>query len=395
MKNISILGATGSVGVSTLDVIQQHPDLFSVVALTTNENIDLLFEQCVQFRPKLVVVANQSLLDELVKKFAEIEDYKPEFETGQRGLELAASFAETDCVMAAIVGAAGLPATLAAARAGKHILLANKEALVMSGDLLMELASQNNSKILPIDSEHNAVFQCLPMDAVDALPCKIDKIILTASGGPFLDTPLSDFESITPEQACAHPNWEMGKKISVDSATMMNKGLELIEACKLFDVNVKDVEIVIHPQSIVHSLVAYPDGSVLAHMAYPDMRVPIAHALAWPQRITSGVDVLDLTELGALEFRKPDHERFPCLQLAYDALHAEQSATTVLNAANEVAVDSFLNNKIRFTDISSVINATLQDIDHVKVDELDIIYEKDRQAREFASRYISGSISRN
>lgn len=392
MKNVSILGATGSVGVSTLDVISQHPDLFSVAALTTNGNIDLLFEQCIQFRPKLAVVANESLLDEFANKFAAIEGYKPEIQAGKTGLDSAASFAETDCVMAAIVGAAGLPATLAAARAGKQILLANKEALVMSGDLLMKLAKENNSKILPIDSEHNAVFQCLP---IDSQPCEIDKIILTASGGPFLEKPLSEFASITPEQACAHPNWEMGKKISVDSATMMNKGLELIEACKLFDVNVKDVEIVIHPQSIVHSLVAYPDGSVLAQMAYPDMRVPIAHALAWPQRIASGVDALNLTELGALEFQQPDHKRFPCLQLAYDALHAKQSATTALNAANEVAVNSFLNNKIHFTDIPTVIDATLQDVDHVVVDELDVIYEKDRQAREFANNYINESIVRN
>ena len=391
MKNISILGATGSVGVNTLDVISRHPDMFNVVALTSNENIDLLYEQCIKFRPKLAVITNEALGDSFIAKFEKNNAYKPDLEIGKQGLEIAASFAETDCVMAAIVGAAGLPATLAAAQAGKQILLANKEALVMSGDLLMRLAKKNNSKILPIDSEHNAVFQCLPLEKQD---CEIEKIILTASGGPFLEKSLSEFEYITPEQACAHPNWEMGKKISVDSATMMNKGLELIEACKLFDVNVKDVEIVIHPQSIVHSLVAYPDGSVLAHMAYPDMRVPIAHALAWPQRIKSGVQSLNLTELGALEFSKPDYKRFPCLQLAYDALNAKQSATTVLNAANEVAVDSFLNKQIRFTDIANVIDATLQDVEHVAVDELDIIYEKDRQAREHAANFIRDSVVR-
>ena len=391
MKKISILGATGSVGVNTLDVIERHPELFSVIALTANENIDLLYEQCIKFRPKLAVVVNVTLADKFIAKFNG-EQYKPELASGKDALKLAASYDEIDCVMAAIVGAAGLPATLEAAQAGKNILLANKEALVMSGDLLMKIAKQNNSQLLPIDSEHNAVFQCLP---IGNDRCEIEKIILTASGGPFLTKSLAEFEKITPEQACVHPNWEMGKKISVDSATMMNKGLELIEACKLFDVNVKDVEIVIHPQSIVHSLVAYPDGSVLAHMAYPDMRVPIAHALAWPQRINSGVDVLNLTEIGALEFSKPDYHRFPCLQLAYDAMAAQQSATTVLNAANEVAVNSFLNEKIRFTDISSVIDATLQDIEHVVVDELDVVLEKDQQARSYAQSFIRDSLVRH
>ncbi len=390
MKKISILGATGSVGVSTLDVIERNAELFSVISLTTNKNIDLLYEQCIKFRPQLAVVASEALVDKFSAKFSG-RQYKPEIECGAEGLSLAASLDEIDSVMAAIVGAAGLPATLSAAKAGKNILLANKEALVMSGDLLMKVVKQNNSQLLPIDSEHNAVFQCLP---TDKSRCEIEKIILTASGGPFLKKSLSEFETITPEQACAHPNWEMGKKISVDSATMMNKGLELIEACKLFDVNVKDVEIVIHPQSIVHSLVAYPDGSVLAHMAYPDMRVPIANALAWPQRISSGVDVLNVTEMGVLEFSKPDRNRFPCLQLAYDAMSAEQSATTVLNAANEVAVNSFLNEQIRFTDISSVIDAALQDVEHVVVDELDVILEKDQQARRYAQKFISESLVR-
>ena len=394
MKRISILGATGSVGVNTLDVIARHPELFTVLALTTHKNIDLLYEQCVRFRPKLAVVVSEKLADQFISKFKNSgsNTYKPQLEVGSQGLELAASLSEVDCVMAAIVGAAGLPGTLAAAKSGKRILLANKEALVMSGDLLMKEAKQNNAQILPIDSEHNAVFQCLPIGKDD---CEIEKIILTASGGPFLEKSLSEFENITPEQACAHPNWEMGKKISVDSATMMNKGLELIEACKLFNVNVKDVEIVIHPQSIVHSLVAYPDGSVLAHMAYPDMRVPIAHALAWPQRVKSGVKILNLTELGALEFTKPDFKRFPCLRLAYNAMHAKQSATTALNAANEVAVHSFLNQQIRFTDIASVIDATLQDIEHIEVNELGTILEKDHQARCFAENFIRESIVRH
>ncbi len=395
MKKVSILGATGSVGVSTLDVIGRNAELFSVTALTTNQNIDLLYEQCKKFRPQLAVVANEKHADAFSKKFSgkfSGQEYIPEIVCGVDGLKLAASHHESDCVMAAIVGAAGLPATLAAAQAGKHILLANKEALVMSGDLLMKVARENNSQLLPIDSEHNAVFQCLPFNKEN---CEIEKIILTASGGPFLAKSLSEFEKITPEQACAHPNWEMGKKISVDSATMMNKGLELIEACKLFNVSVGDVDIVIHPQSIVHSLVAYPDGSMLAHMAYPDMRVPIAHALAWPRRISSGVDVLNVTEMGALEFSKPDLNRFPCLQLAYDAMDAEQSATTVLNAANEIAVNSFLNKQIRFTDISSVIDEALQKVEHVVVDELDVILEKDMQARNCAQKFISESLVRH
>ncbi len=363
MKKVSILGATGSVGVNTLDVIERHPELFSVIALTANENIDLLYEQCIKFR----------------------------ILSGVESLEKVASLPEIDIVMAAIVGAAGIRPTFAAAHTGKCVLLANKETLVMAGHIFMNIVKENHATLLPIDSEHNAVFQCLP---IGNDRCEIEKIILTASGGPFLTKSLAEFEKITPEQACVHPNWEMGKKISVDSATMMNKGLELIEACKLFDVNVKDVEIVIHPQSIVHSLVAYPDGSVLAHMAYPDMRVPIAHALAWPQRINSGVDVLNLTEIGALEFSKPDYHRFPCLQLAYDAMAAQQSATTVLNAANEVAVNSFLNEKIRFTDISSVIDATLQDIEHVVVDELEVVLEKDQQARSYAQSFIRDSLVR-
>ena len=392
MKNVSILGSTGSVGVNTLEVIAKHPDLFNVVALTSNENIDLLYKQCIKYRPLLAVVTNEDFADQFVARFKSGDGYKPDIQVGKSGLDTAASFIETDCVMAAIVGAAGLPSSLAAAQAGKQILLANKEALVMSGDLLMKLAKAHNSVILPIDSEHNAIFQCLPLSHEN---CGIEKIVLTASGGPFLAKSLSEFESITPEQACAHPNWQMGKKISVDSATMMNKGLELIEACKLFDVNVNEVEILIHPQSIVHSLVMYIDGSTLAHLAYPDMRVPIAHALAWPKRIQSGVSCLSLTDIGALEFSKPDFNRFPCLPLAYEALNSEQSATTVLNAANEVAVKSFLSRKIRFTDIASVIDATLQEVEHVNVDELDVIYEKDRQAREYAMQFINDLVVRH
>ena len=391
VAKISILGATGSVGINTLDVIQQHPTNFSVSALTTNNQIDLLYEQCINFRPKLAVVTNHRLADEFIAKF-DNSDYKPELLIGRHGLEVAASLNEIDFVMSAIVGAAGLPATLAAAQTGKRILLANKEALVMSGSLLMESIRQNNSLLLPIDSEHNAVFQCLPKGDDR---CEIEKIILTASGGPFLNKPLDEFGNITPEEACAHPNWKMGKKISVDSATMMNKGLEVIEACKLFDKDIQDVEVVIHPQSIIHSLVAYPDGSMLAHLAYPDMRVPIAHALAWPQRITSGVNYMDLTKIRALEFVQPDRNRFPCLQLAYNAMESAESATTVLNAANEVAVDNFLKTNISFTDIPTVIDAALQHLEHEEVNDLETVLAKDQQARLYAQDFINHSLVRH
>jgi 1-deoxy-D-xylulose-5-phosphate reductoisomerase len=391
VAKISILGATGSVGVNTLDVIQQHPTKFSVAALTTNTQIDLLYKQCLKFRPKLAVVVDEKLADDFIAKF-DHDDFKPELLVGSHGLEVAASLSEVDFVMAAIVGAAGLPATLAAAQAGKRILLANKEALVMSGGLLMKVVRLNDSVLLPIDSEHNAIFQCLPKGDDK---CEVEKIILTASGGPFLSRPLNEFENITPDEACAHPNWKMGKKISIDSATMMNKGLEVIEACKLFEINIEDVEVVIHPQSIVHSMVAYPDGSMLAHLAYPDMRVPIAHALAWPQRISSGVSTLDLTKIGALEFSKPDSNRFPCLQLAYNALEAAESATTVLNAANEIAVEAFLNNRIRFTDIPTVIDAALQQIEHEEANDLEVILTKDQQTRVFAKIFIDRSLLRH
>ncbi len=385
--NISILGATGTVGINTLKVIEQHQGKFSVIALSTNNQIDLLYKQCLKFRPKFAVVANEKSVDAFTNMFKKSE-YKPEILVGSKGLEIAASLPEIDCVMAAIVGAAGLPATLAAANSGKRILLANKEALVMSGDLLMKAVQNNNSQLLPIDSEHNAVFQCLPNDNL----CEVSKIILTASGGPFLKKPLDEFVEVTPNEACAHPNWKMGKKISIDSATMMNKGLEVIEACKLFNVDVKDVEVVVHPQSIVHSLVAYPDGSMLAHLAYPDMRVPIAHALAWPHRIDSGVDVVDLTVLGALEFLPPDKIRFPCLQLAYDAIDSEGCATTILNAANEIAVDNFLNNNIRFTEIPMVIDAALQNIESEEMEDLEMILVKDKESREYAKNFIQNSI---
>ncbi len=387
VARVSILGATGSVGVNTLNVIEQHGAKFSVSALTANNNIDLLYEQCQRFHPEVAVVANEQLVDQFSAKFNG-SSYKPDIHAGSRGLELAASLDEVDFVMAAIVGAAGLPATLAAAQSGKRTLLANKEALVMSGGLLMNAARTHAAELLPIDSEHNAVFQC--MSGSNA--CDVEKIILTASGGPFLEYPLDGLAAVTPEQAIAHPNWEMGKKISVDSATMMNKGLEIIEACLLFEKNADDIEVMIHPQSIIHSLVAYVDGSLIAHLAYPDMRVPIAHALAWPQRISSGVSGIDLAKLGPLEFTEPDRRRFPCLQLAYQVLESGGSAAIVLNAANEEAVSSFLNCEIRFTEIPHVIDAALQHVGHEEAHELEMILEKDRQARTYARTFIEQSV---
>ena len=383
VAHVSILGATGSVGISTLKVIEEHAGRFDVTALTANNNVDLLYEQCLKFRPEVAVVANEKRVDQFSARFSG-NGYKPDIFAGSHGLEQAASLDEVDFVMAAIVGAAGLPATLAAARTGKRILLANKEALVMSGSLLMDMASQHAARLLPIDSEHNAVFQCLSGGSER----EVERIILTASGGPFLKLPLKEFAGVTPEQACAHPNWEMGRKISVDSATMMNKGLEVIEACMLFGKDPSDIEVVIHPQSIIHSLVAYVDGSMLAHLAYPDMRVPIAHALAWPQRIHSGVDGIDLAKLGPLEFTAPDQNRFPCLRLAYQALEYSGSAAVILNAANEVAVESFLKAEIGFTEIPVVVDAALQHVEHENMQELEMILTKDQQTRLFAKRFI-------
>lgn len=385
--NVSILGATGTIGINTLNVIEKNQSKYSVLALTTNNNIHLLYKQCIKFKPELAVVADEKFANEFINQFKKNE-YKPELLVGKEGLDVAASLPKVDYVMAAIVGAAGLHSTLAAARSGKRILLANKEAIVMSGNLLIKEVQKNNSQILPIDSEHNAVFQCLPNNS----ECEITKIILTASGGPFFNKPLDEFKSITPEEACEHPNWTMGKKISIDSATMMNKGLELIEACKLFGKDVKDVDVVVHPQSIIHSFVAYPDGSMLAHLAYPDMRVPIAHALAWPQRIESGVNMLDITKLGPLEFYMPDMIRFPCLQLAYEAIRAGGCAATILNAANEVAVENFLDKRIKFTDIPIVIDSVLQNILTEEANELEMILDKDKQSREYARDFIVNSL---
>ncbi|UJS23980.1 1-deoxy-D-xylulose-5-phosphate reductoisomerase [Thiothrix winogradskyi] len=349
-KGITILGASGSIGVSTLDVLARHPERFHVYALTANSNVEKLFEQCQQFQPRYAVMVDP-LAASLLEQRLQAVGSEVVVLAGAEALDAVASSPDTDYVMAAIVGAAGLVPTLAAARAGKRVMLANKEALVMSGQLFIDAVREHGAELLPIDSEHNAVFQCLPTDGKNG----VEKILLTASGGPFRTWSARDLQAITPEQAVAHPNWSMGQKISVDSATLMNKGLEVIEACWLFGLPAERVEVVVHPQSTIHSMVSYNDGSVLAQLGNPDMRTPIAYALGWPERLASGVAPLDLFATARLDFEQPDRERFPCLQLAYDAHERGGYATIALNAANEVAVKAFLGREIGFTDIPMLV----------------------------------------
>ena len=349
---VTVLGATGSIGRSTLEVVALHPERYRVFALTGHRQIDLLAQQCARFGPRVVVVADQDAAEQLLAALGKLGfGGKIEIGCDREALARAVTDPRVDVVMAAIVGAAGLEPTLAAARAGKKILLANKEALVMAGEVFGAACKEGKAQVLPIDSEHNAVFQCLPGGS---LAPGVRRIILTASGGPFLRLTRAQMAAVTPEQACAHPNWSMGRKISVDSATMMNKGLELIEAHYLFGVAVSSLEVLVHPQSIVHSLVEYDDGSVLAQLGNPDMRTPIAHALAYPQRVASGVEPLSLAKIGTLSFEDPDLERFPCLRLAIEALAAGGRAPCVLNAANEIAVAGFLSGKIGFGGIGAV-----------------------------------------
>ena len=384
MQSLTILGATGSIGVSTLDVVARHPDRYRIFALTGQTRIDVLAEQCAQFQPEVAVVVDADAAERLQQLICD-RGLKTNVVYGEQALCDVASADACDTVMAAIVGAAGLGPSLAAARAGKKLLLANKEALVISGQLFMDAVAASGSTLLPIDSEHNAIFQCLPIGYQRVPPQHgIRKILLTASGGPFLDRELSSFDSITPEQAVAHPNWSMGRKISVDSATMMNKGLEVIEAHWLFGASASQIEVVIHPQSVIHSMVAYADGSVLAQLGNPDMRTPIAHALAYPERIDSGVDAIDLARIGQLDFREPDRVRFPCLQLAFDVLHAGGSAPAVLNAANEVAVQAFLDKQISFSRISALIAETLSRVPAASVDTLESLLAQDSKARDQA-----------
>jgi 1-deoxy-D-xylulose-5-phosphate reductoisomerase len=390
MKGICILGSTGSIGVSTLDVVGRHPNLYQVIALTGNTNIADLFQQCLDHRPQYVVVVDTQKAEEFKRLIASSEVSSIEVLTGTAGLEKVSVLTAVDSVMAAIVGAAGLLPTLAAAKAGKTVLLANKEALVMSGDLFMEAVAESNAQLLPIDSEHNAIFQCMPAgyQAGDKAPVA-RRILLTASGGPFRTMPVEQLVDVTPAQAVAHPNWDMGQKISVDSATMMNKGLEMIEACLLFNMSSDKIQIVLHPQSIIHSMVDYVDGTVLAQMGNPDMRIPIAHALAMPERFESGAEPLNIFDVKRMDFEEPDLERFPCLRLAYQAIDAGGIMPTVLNAANEIAVAAFLQERIRFTDIAKVIERCMSLISEGRAENLDVVLDADRLAREHSEEIIS------
>lgn len=385
---LTILGSTGSIGESTLDVVSRHPEKFRVFALAGHRQVDKLAAQCKQFRPEYAVVGDAGHAAELEKKLKQ-EGIDTQVLYGAQALIDVASADEVSGVMCAIVGAAGLPSALAAAQKGKTIYLANKETLVVSGALFMETARQNGATVLPIDSEHNAIFQVLPRDYTGRLnEHGINSIILTASGGPFLNTDLSTFDSITPEQAVKHPNWSMGRKISVDSASMMNKGLELIEAHWLFNCPPEKLEVVIHPQSVIHSMVRYRDGSVLAQLGNPDMRTPIAYCLGLPERIDSGVGELDFGALSALTFQKPDFDRFPCLKLAYQAMNAGGAAPCVLNAANEVAVAAFLDKRIKFTDIAKVVvHCLAQDFSDGRHD-IEGLLAQDAQTRRQAEAFI-------
>lgn len=388
MQQVTLLGSTGSIGQSTLDVIGQHRDKYQVFALVAQQNVRLMQAQITLFQPRYAVMA-----DEKAAKMLKTElpaNSTTQILAGQEAIQAIASANDADIVMSAIVGAAGLLPTLAAIQAGKKVLLANKEALVMSGAYFIQQAQQHNATLLPVDSEHNAIFQCLPVmpDQLNHVNETVEKLILTASGGPFRTLPLSALDAVTPDQACAHPNWDMGQKISVDSATMMNKGLELIEAHWLFTMPCDKIDILVHPESIIHSLVAYKDGSFLAQLGQPDMRTPIAYALAWPTRIAVDMKMLDLAEIAQLHFEQPDLQRFPCLQLAYEAVQQGGSASVVLNAANEVAVAAFLAKKIRFTDIANVNARALEQIDNLPVTGLDDILHADKETRRITKTLI-------
>ena len=388
MKEITILGSTGSIGVNTLDVISNHLDKFNVRALTANTNLDIFVEQCFKYQPEYAVMtdeASASKLEEKLKKKA------PDISVlaGIEGLVKVAELDSVDYVMAAIVGAAGLLPTLAAAKSGKRVLLANKEALVMSGKLFMDTIAGSNSELIPIDSEHNAIFQCIA-DTNNQENASIRSIMLTASGGPFLNTPINELASKTPEQACKHPKWKMGRKISVDSATMMNKGLEIIEASWLFNIDPDSINVVIHPQSIIHSLVEYKDGSVLAQLGNPDMRIPISFGLAWPDRIETKVERLDLFDISQFDFKRPEEDQFPCLRLAREAIKQGGTSSAILNAANEVAVNEFLNNNLKFTDIAIVIDSVMSNVAQNNASTLDVILNDDKLARAQAKEVIRG-----
>ena len=388
-QRLTVLGATGSIGQSTLDVVARHPDRFEVFALSAQRQDDKLLEQCLHFSPRFAVMGEAAAADRL-RAALRAAGRDTEVLCGEEALERVVAAEAVDMVMAAIVGAAGLRPTLAAARAGKKVLLANKEALVLSGQLLIDAVAASGAVLLPIDSEHNAIFQALPANyARSPGAAGVRRVLLTASGGPFRTAALDSLAAVTPEQACAHPNWVMGRKISVDSATMMNKGLEVIEAHWLFGAPADIIEVVVHPQSVIHSMVDYADGSVIAQLGNPDMRTPIAHAMAWPERIDAGVRPLDLFEIARLDFERPDLERFPCLRLAFDALRAGGAGPAVLNAANEEAVAAFLDHRIGFLDIPAVIAACLERSGTQTVDSLDAVFAADACAREWARAEIT------
>lgn len=386
-KGVTVLGSSGSIGISTLDVLARHPERFYVFALTAHSQVERLLAQCLQFRPRYAVMVDPRAA-ELLSNALRDAGSETEVLAGVDALSMVASHPQADYVMAAIVGAAGLLPSLAAARAGKRVLLANKESLVMSGQLFMDAVRKHSAVLLPIDSEHNAVFQCLPRDGKDG----VEKILLTASGGPFRTWSREALANVTPEQAVAHPNWSMGQKISVDSATLMNKGLEVIEACWLFDLPAERIQVVIHPQSTIHSMVSYSDGSVLAQLGNPDMRTPIAYGLGWPERLASGVAPLDLFATARLDFEQPDIERFPCLALAYEAHARGGYATIALNAANEEAVRAFLNREIAFTDISVIVKQVMQMASEGNPMNIDDIIIQDRESRYHSLSFIKKRI---
>jgi len=384
LKNVTILGSTGTIGLQTLDVIARHTKEYKIYALAANSNVDGLLKQCLQFKPEIAVLLDEKAALDLRAKL-KAHNSKTEVTSGMIGLEQVSSDSKVDIVMAAIVGAAGLRPAMAAARAGKRILLANKETLVMAGSLFMQAVTQGGATLLPIDSEHNAIFQVMPPQTLQHLADGgVRKIILTASGGPFRKFSAQELTNVTPELALKHPNWVMGAKITIDSATLMNKGLEVIEAHWLFNAKPSQIEVVVHPQSIIHSMVEYIDGSVLAQLGNPDMRTPIAYALGYPNRIESGVAPLNLLEIAKLEFEAPDVKRFPCLQLAYEALNIGGTAPAILNAVNEVAVGAFLNKQIRFLDIHALIAKALDTIKTAPVTSLEQLIAVDNQARNFA-----------
>ncbi len=388
MIGICLLGATGSIGDSTLDVISRHTDHYRIIALTANSQTPKMVKLCQQFKPDYAVMASESAAETLQKQLKALSP-STQVLSGTAGLERVAALPSVDYVMAAIVGAAGLLPTLAAARAGKRVLLANKEALVMSGRLFMDEIQRSGAELLPIDSEHNAIFQSMPVDFSRGLAAAgVRRILLTASGGPFRTKTLDQLQSVTPEQAIAHPNWVMGRKISVDSASMMNKGLELIEACWLFDAKPSQIQIVVHPESMIHSMVEYVDGSVISQMGNPDMRIPIAHAMAWPERMDSGDQGMNIFEVAQLNFEKADEQRFPCLRLAREAIEAGGTSPAVLNAANEVAVEAFLENGLPFLAIPQVIEKTLEQSTHKRASSLDVILDEDREARVLAAQFV-------